>query len=97
MANETKPSDTDKALAEIDKRIIALGERVVKLESVKHVDLSDKVDALATAVAKIESAPATHSDDAISRDDLRPLFDAVNALHLQVMGVPAGLHQSLAD
>jgi hypothetical protein len=67
MANETKPFDAQKSYEELDKRIVALGERVEKLEKIKP-----------------GSVP-------------RDLVDAVNAIHLQVMGVPAGKLQTLHD
>lgn len=81
-ANETDPkalkaleelkAEFAKTISEIDKRIVALGERVVKLEE-----------------APASRVSVTH--------DIGAVVEAVNALHLQVMGVPVGALQSLHD
>lgn len=100
-ANETDPkamkaleelkAEFAKAIDAIDKRIVALGERVVSIEESHN---GERVANLSTAVARLENAPR----EAVSFfDDLRPLFETVDALHRQVMGVPAGSLQSLKD
>lgn len=82
----------DKAAAEFDKRIVAVGERLAKLENVKLPDAVDLTD----INSRLDDLETAHGN---SRDigDLRPLIDEVNKLHLQLFGVPAGTMPSLVD
>jgi DNA-binding ferritin-like protein len=86
------------AVDAIDKRIVALGERVVSLENATTPDYTAQIAELATKVAAISEAVA-RLDHAPAADlsGFKVLADAVNDLHVRIMGVPLGTVQSLSD